>query len=297
MKLVRPVTITDSILISSSIAEGDAAEWSSGTTYSIGDLVISLSTHRVYESLVSSNIGNDPITDDGTKWLDRGATNRWKMFDGGYSTQSEDTTSISISLYPGRVNSVGIMNIEASSILIEYIVDGVTEYSISSALVEQNANNWYEYFYAPIERDSEFVITDLSPIASDGYLNITLSAAVGSTVKVGLIVPGFFEQIGTTLWGVNSGIEDYSLKSVDDFGNYTIVERKFSRTMSADIYIDNERTGYIYNLLSKYRATPALWIGNEDYNTTISYGFIDSFKIVLATPAGSQCSLEIEGLS
>ena len=56
LKVIPPVTITDSILLSSSVPETDYAAWNSGTTYSIGNRVILTSTHKIYESLQNSNL-------------------------------------------------------------------------------------------------------------------------------------------------------------------------------------------------------------------------------------------------
>ena len=40
MKLIRPEAVTDSVLQSSTVAETDEAEWASGTTYALNDLVM-----------------------------------------------------------------------------------------------------------------------------------------------------------------------------------------------------------------------------------------------------------------
>jgi hypothetical protein len=40
-----------------------------------------------------------------------------------------------------------------------------------------------------------------------------------------------------------------------------------------------------------------LWIGTEEYESTIVYGFYKNFDILIAYPEHSECSLEIEGLT
>ena len=44
MQLIKPVTVTDTVLVSSNVPENDYAEWAVGTTYDTGDRVIVLST-------------------------------------------------------------------------------------------------------------------------------------------------------------------------------------------------------------------------------------------------------------
>lgn len=57
MKIVQPVTITDSVLVSSNIVENDYTTWSSSTVYKAGDRVrvVSTDVHKVYESATGSS--------------------------------------------------------------------------------------------------------------------------------------------------------------------------------------------------------------------------------------------------
>ncbi len=82
MRVLIPFTTKDNNLLSSNITEDDYGTWSSSTSYSVDDKVISTTTHRIYEALqASTNV--DPTTDtaDPPYWLDLGATNRWRAFD------------------------------------------------------------------------------------------------------------------------------------------------------------------------------------------------------------------------
>ncbi|WP_285303354.1 hypothetical protein, partial [Klebsiella pneumoniae] len=80
LKVIPPLSITDSILTSSNVAETDYATWSSGTTYNIGDRVryVSTNIHKVYESLRVTNLNHDPTTDTSSPpyWIEVSATNR-----------------------------------------------------------------------------------------------------------------------------------------------------------------------------------------------------------------------------
>ena len=98
MKLLRPVTITDAMLTSSTVPENDHPAWSAGTAYVTGNRVILASTHRRYEALAAST-GVNPATDP-TKWLDLGPTNRWAMFDARVGTASTRAASLQAVLAP-----------------------------------------------------------------------------------------------------------------------------------------------------------------------------------------------------
>ncbi|ATQ74860.1 hypothetical protein CR152_10240 [Massilia violaceinigra] len=62
--LIRPVAITDAMLISSTVPEGLAQEYSSGSTYVLGAVVgVSTGTKQaVYQGLQASNVGHAPAT-------------------------------------------------------------------------------------------------------------------------------------------------------------------------------------------------------------------------------------------
>jgi hypothetical protein len=97
MDIIRPVVVTDAVLDSSNVPENDYAEWDVATAYTVGNRVILLSTHRIYEA-VGSSTGVNPATDDGTNWLNIGATNRWKAFDQKISDPVTQLESISYTL-------------------------------------------------------------------------------------------------------------------------------------------------------------------------------------------------------
>lgn len=55
MKLIQPTTVTGSVLTSSNVAENDYAAWNSSTSYTIGQKVIVVATHKIYEALTNNS--------------------------------------------------------------------------------------------------------------------------------------------------------------------------------------------------------------------------------------------------
>lgn len=302
MDIIKPVVVTDSVLTSSNITEDDYAEWASGTTYATGDKVIVLSTHRIYESLINSNIGNNPTTDDGTKWLDIGATNRWKAFDQKISDPVTGTTSIEYELTSATeyTTAVALFGLEASEATIVVTdTDGVGEvYNETKSLIDNSdVIDWYTYFFSPITYKSEALFTDIPPyLGSD--VQITVSGGTGEAIELGQIVLGTLQNLGLTTYGTTVGIEDFSRKETDAFGNFIIVERAFSYLVDYDVRILTQTARRVQNLLATYRASPLVYIGNEDDSFgTIVYGFYRNFDINLETPSYSFASIEVEGLT
>lgn len=302
MQAIEPLTITDSILTSSTIPEDDYAEWASGTTYNLGDRVIVLSTHRVYESAINSNTGNNPVTDDGTKWITVGATNLWKAFDqkiGDPATRADSiqyvfTTSGDI------VNSLAFFGLKADTVQITMVLtpSSTTVYNQTFELLDTtNVVDWYTYFFEPAtDKDQELLVVDL-PSYSSAQITVNI-VDTGNTVEVGQIVLGRLVSLGRTGYGTTIGIEDFSRKDRDAFGNSVIIERAFAQKADFEVEINTQDARRVQRFLATYRATPIVWIGNQDPSYgLIVYGFYTQFSINLATPSVSYTTLEVEGLT
>lgn len=299
MKLIVPTQITDANLVSTNVPENDKAEWSAGHAYSIGDQVMVVATHTLYEAL-TGNTGlypPDNLSGENPAWLDIGSTNAWKMFNQSYAARTENVGSIQVALSLGRTNSIGLLNVEASSINIKVEIDGD---EIRNEDIKMNVSgaitNFYEYIYSPIVLKTDCVLTDL-PVSGGTVLTITLTGGPEQVVKCGLCIPGNAIKLGESLWGLTGGTDNYSKKEVDIYGGFDVVARDFSKTRSVDIYLPNERAGYVERLLQPYYTQPALWVASEKYEFTAVYGFYRDFSIVMSDWAGANCSLTIEGLT
>lgn len=298
MKIIRPVTIGDSNLVSSNIAETDYGAWNSGTTYALGDKVISTTTHRIYESAQGSNLNHNPTTDDGTWWTNIGATNRWRAFDKVLADQSERTGTITYNILPNNlVNAVALFNVDAATvnIVVDDPIDGEV-YNETISMVDNTAvTDWYNYFFEPVARRSEVAKFDL-PNYSTANIIITLDSGA-SVSKVGEIVLGAQKTLGLTNYGTSVGIQDYSRKERDVFGNAIILERRFSQTVDFDVQVETESVRDVQKTLATFRATPIVFTGSDaaTYGDLI-YGYYRNFSINISSPSLSDATIEVEGL-
>jgi hypothetical protein len=299
VKLIRPTTITVAMLVASSVSEDDYAEYNAGTTYTLDQYTISTTTHRIYKSLQNSNTGH--ALSDTAWWQDVGATNRWKMFDGGVSVQTQDPDVITAVLTPGRIDSVALLNIDAASYQVTLTANAespteiVYDTGVVATALESNISDWYQYFFEPTsERKTDITLTDL-PQYVNGILTVTLLSAT-ATVSIGELVVGTYRELGDLQWGARVGIIDYSVKETDAFGNASVVERAYSKRLSGEVFVENVSVDATVLTLARYRSTAVVWIGTTQFTSTIIFGFFRSFEVVIATPMGSFCNLEIEGI-
>lgn len=281
--------------------EGDTyKQWASGTTYAAGDVIIDLRTHHAYESLQGSNTGKDPTTGaNPTWWLDLGATNRWAMFDLSNSSVSSAAEEIDATVMPGTMcDTVALLNMTASQVqvIVTSVTGGGTVYDQTFDMTDPGQiTDWRKYFFEPLTYKSDLIVTDLPPY-SDMVIRV-IATYSGGIAQIGAFITGMAGDLGDTVYGASSGIIDYSRKEADDFGNYTFVERTYSKTGQFRIVVPNTVLDSVFTRLARLRATPVLYRGSGDYASTWIFGFYRNMETVIEHPQNSALNLEIEGLT
>lgn len=300
MRVIEALVPTNASLTSSNVAEDDHPVWNAGATYAISDRVIVIgSVHRVYEAIAVST-GKDP-TDlaNAAYWLELGATNRWKVFDLRLSDPTVKPGSITYSITPGvsiAPGAVAFFALVASEITVQVTdpTEGVIFTETRNIVDSTSVFDWFSYLFEPVVYDTEAIFSGV-PLYSGVTLNIEVTSA-GDT-EVGQIVFGQDHILGKTLVGTEIGIEDFSSKGRDDFGNAIVVERAFAQTARFNFTFPPDDARRVQRVLSRLRAQPAVYYagdGTSQFGTTV-FGFFQDFSIPL-TIGQSFATLDIEGL-
>lgn len=297
--VIKPVPITDAQLISSNIAEpallGDAdpAAWNAATNYAVKAQATRTALHKIYQRLVAGVTATAPELDP-VNWVYVGTTNRWRMFDLANNTQSSAPDEIVVKLFPNAfADSLVVLNTDAQKIRLT--VDN-TDYDVVQGMESRVVNNWYDYFFTRLEAGrTEFVFEKL-PLRLGNVLTLTISRPV-AVARIGTVVVGLSKVLGTTKYGVSAGINDYSKKFVDDFGNVSIVPRPFSKRMTAVIVVLAGDVDNVHRFLTLNRQQLLVFVGaNNEYSSLIVFGFFRSFDVVINYFTHSECALTAEGL-
>jgi hypothetical protein len=298
-KIVQPITINDAALLSTNVSEVLYPNYDAGYVYAVGERVhvIAPDVHQVYESLIAGNVGNTPSTSP-TKWVYVSVTNPRLMFDQSVTSQTENPDSIDVSIQTtGRNQCLTLLNVSGAEVHVTVVdeLDGVVYDQTFSLVSDSGIDDPYAYCFEPIVRLQDLTVLDL-PMYASPIVNVTISAP-GETVKCGALLLGPPTDVGETEYGASVGIQDFSVKQQDDFGNYSIVERAFRKRANFNVVIESVRVDTLHSFLASLRATPTLYIGTNEYSSTAIYGFFKDFTIEIAYPTESVCSLEIEGLT
>lgn len=302
MFVVTPNPVNDSTLFSSTIAEPDLTvgevEWIAGT-YSEGDQVIKSSTHLVYESANDSNTDDPEVGAVAVPptWVVIGATNRYKMFDTSTSTVSASSGNLTVELEPNTVtNAVAAFNIAGVSDVMITMTDpfaGVVYEETVNLANNDAVTDLYWYFFADIKKRTEFVVADL-PAFKAATIKVEFT---GSDIEIGVLISGQQLQIGISEYGTSLGANDYSRRSVDEFGNVSTIRRGVSKVVDYSVFVPTARVGYAFDLVTSLRTINCVWYATgQDLDPTLVYGYYTSFDEVIANPSTSTMSLTVESL-
>ena len=298
LSVVKPITITDAMLLAHSEPEADAAAWSSGTTYADADQVLYL--HKVYESLQASNLNKTPgATASADWWAEVSPSNRWAMFDGLVDTATLGAgTTLSVSLQPGEfITAVALAAVQGAEVRVLSTSGGDVVYDQTQSVNAGSAPNPYDWCFGDRDEQGDLLFTDLPPYL-DAQIDITISG--GTTSACGVLALGRAYEVGQVELGAEAGITDYSRKSTDDFGNATFVRRRNAKRMQLPVVINRQQFRPLHALLASLTATPCMWVGDEDtdvYGPFFVWGWFRDFRLVVQFRDVLRMNLEIEGLT
>lgn len=299
MRIVQPIAIDDTSLLSSNVSETLYTPYDAGYLFALGDRVqvVGPDLHEVYESLVDNNLGNTPSTSP-LKWIYVSTTNPWLMFDQSVTSQTVNADSISVSLQTtGLVPCLALLNVSGIEVRVTMtdVIEGVVYDRTHTLVSDSGVDDWYDYFFEPIVRLPDLIITDL-PLYASPIVDVIISAP-GEQVKCGTLILGPATNVGDTEHGASVGIQDFSTKDQDEFGTYSIVKRAYRKRGEFDVTIEKVRVDTLIAFLAGLRATPTLYIGTDGYTSTSIFGFYQDFDLVIAYELESDLSIRIEGLT
>lgn len=285
MKLLVPKPITAAMIASgTTIAEPATGEtlWVSGGNYAIGDKRIRVETHRVYEAVQASTGRTIAPELDGTYWKDMGPTLRWAPFDQYINTPATATATLTYVLKPGFCNCVALYGIDAGtvSVTVKAGTGGSTLYTESRPVSESNAT-WYGYYFLPWVKRDRMVFSNL-PIHPDAEITITLTAAVGVSVAIGVIVVGDYRPLigdiasfGGTERGASAEPVTYSYIKTEDDGTVKIVKRHAATGLRATICLPRENADAALKTIQSVLDIPCGWVATA----TKGYDGLNAFGL------------------
>jgi len=299
LKVIDNIPMTQTMLVSTSVPENDHPVWSAATTYALGARVILTTTNRIYQSLQANNTNQPPVTSP-VFWAEVSPTNRWRMFDLSNTTKTQTGTAAHYEIRPGlAVGALALLNIQGVISVRVRLTDPVQGVVFDRTFGELSfiprESSWFAWFFGERRSQSTLFVHGL-PSYPDAVLRMdvtgTADAAIGSCIF------GTLSSIGMAVQhGVRLGIQDYSRKERNDWGDTVLVRRAFAARASFQVMLPNSDLDNTYRLLAELRATPCVWIGSDGLGSLTIFGFYNNFEIGITYADYSDCTIDIEGLT
>lgn len=325
LKILKPLNNLTSEVDSYSLTTDEHTAWATGTAYAAGAKVAY--NLRAWQAVAAISSSTTAPATGSLEWVDAGPLNRWAMFDGKVSTRTVGTnTGLSVTLTPGRCNGLALLDIykvKTFTITASYpVTNGSAETTVTEhaygimlttvvtttsvtmtyavTLESRNVSDWKGFFIEPYE-----IATDIF-IQLPSRANMTISLAiVGADPAVAIPIPeigsfilGNFIELGEVEYGVSAGIEDYSNIVTDEFGQTTFVQRDYVKRVSYPLMVPNYNIRRTFSTLAALRATPAVFIGSDNYQHTpfTVFGFVEDFNLGLQFSTHSVVNIDVRGV-
>ncbi len=296
-------TVSGTVMTVSAVASGVLAIGMiiNGSGVVVGTRIVSFGTgsggEGTYIVSISQTAGatifcRAPYTDE-DHWSRVDATNRWRMHDSQVTTQTSNLDSIANTYKLKTVtDSIAFFKINAATVRVK-----VTENAGSTVVYDTiKTTEAHSVVTGQTERFDNVLFDDLPSTHSDVDIEITLTAT-GETVFCGACVMGKLLSYGDTEYGLKLDMIDFTLKNRNDFGNYKILERDFSKTVQLITIVQNSELAVLFAKLTGFRAKPIVYIGASSISSAIVFGFFADFSIEIPYKNESLISVEVEGLT
>lgn len=274
LTVIKPITITDEMLISHSVDEGEGA-YDAGTTYSEGYVVMYGSNHDAFSSLQDGNVGNTPVKwpDSTSYWYDEGKTNRWNMFDLTTNVQTSGTSPMTVVISPGEpITAMHFDTLECDTIDIS-VSDGVSEvYSTSLDARARDIMDWYTFFYEQFRYRRVLSVYDLPGGVPNPVITVTFTSSTG-TAKCGGFIVGKHYVLGNVLSQSSHSRQGFSVFERDsvDPNRVRLLKRGAVKRLSVRAFMLKNRIDSTINILDDIDGIASSWSAIQT-NTNEWYG-------------------------
>lgn len=305
MFVVDPLTIDDTVLTASSIAEPDTSigeqTYSGAATYANGDKAISTTLHWEWQSLEDGNTGNalPALGESDAHWLSVGPTNRYRMFYLNSTVATVGASPLTVTLEPGaRTDTVGMDGLIADSVTITVSVSAVVIWSATMPLRTRNTLTWSDYLWGRFFQVNEAARSDLPP-RYGATIALTFTRTSGD-VSVGRMVLGRKEFLGDAGANANSSVINYSTWDRGTNGESSFVPRRNVPTIKVQTISDKARNAKLRKLRDELNAKISLWSWLDDstdkrFGAGLVIGSYNEMSINADYPEYDITSYEIEG--
>ena len=317
MKYVIPDNITF-LTMNATDAE---AEWASGTTYNLDDVVIVDADKKKYKCAAATSAGDVP-KDSPTIWIAT-SMNKYAMIDDYTNSQSQNVDSIDCTFSATNIDTIAFFNVDASELYVK-IEDssGVILYETTTSMTYDDLQGFGDYLFSEQElRDaltgnvsssnlalivasmSEGDLVNRMTLSPPIYYDTTITVSIrkpGGIAKCGNMIIGRKRDLGVTLWGVSVANRSTAKKTRDPvWGTVNLIKGDPYKIIDVPVVLKTPLTDIVQGRLEKIDAMPILFLADDQetvkYQSLNVFGFYNDFEVPI-NPVKTTYTLRVESL-
>ena len=303
MNILMPLTITDAMLTSSTLAEPAASEtaWVSAGTYVAGDKRIRTTTHRVYNCILGHTGRTAYPEDDTTYWEDYDPTLKWAPFDSYVSTAASLAASpLTYVLSPGFFDAISLYGLTGTGVTITHKdAPGGTVIETRTISLYAESLGLYEYLFGVKSPKSKIVATGFSPRPT---AEVTISVTGTGAVALGMANIGSYRSLVSDWGGTQYGasVEPVTTSRITTdatTGKVTIKRGNAATGLRASVALPLADANYALQSVQEVLDVPVSWIASNStgYEGLNVFG-LGSANLSYAGPDLVQLNINVKGM-
>jgi hypothetical protein len=305
-KVIKPLAVVDATLVATDVPEADYPVIANATAYIIkagltnGSRVISTTTHSIYECILAFTSATPAIAPDldPAHWLRVSATNRWMLFDGRNSRRTAQATSCYYRLQPGvAINGLIARSLVGCLSVRQRLTDPVYGVVYDKTLATgptPPGSDWWSFYLGIWSSGAPEAYFEDMPAFRNAELRVDFAGT--SALAVGILAFGQKREWGLGVhYGAKVGIQDYSTKNTNQWGDFDLVQGPWADRASYTVLIKAGEVDAIKAYLADLRATPAYYRGCAVYQSTGVFGIYKDFDETIVGPTWTELDINLLG--
>lgn len=302
VNILVPITITDAMLTSSSVAEPAASEtaWVSAGTYALGDKRIRTTTHIEYECILAHTGRTALPEDDSTYWEPFGPTLRWAPFDTSVSTPATGSGTLSYVMTPGFFDAISLYGMVGTSLVIT-VKDspGGTVLETRTISLYAESAGLYEYLFGVKTPKIQLIASSL-PIHPTAEITLTITGP--GTVSLGVYNVGQYRLVigsdGGTQYGASvEPISTSRVKKNTATGRTSIKRGTATTGMRFTAWMPQANAQYALQIMQEVLDIPVTIVASEveTYEGLNVFGLVNAI-VTYQTNGLAALSANVKGM-
>lgn len=292
MRVIPPITLNSTNVVSNAPPTNDPSAWSAVTTYYLGNTVqIAGTVNKIYECLATSITGGfSPeidVTKSIPKWIEVGPINKYKMFDNLGETYTTATTSLTVTITPGMA---------VAALAITHLIN-VTNVTLNG-YVTYPTSVWTKSFSPDLNYPNASTIYFDTP--SNATIYILVFTGTGSFYVGNVVVGNTYYNLGKLQNNTTIDSLNFSTMDRDSYGTAQLLIRRSVNKIQHKTAVNSEDLYSLKSIKDHLNAVTAVWSGLDDnsthpyFNALVTLGFYREFSFEVDNPIGPMVNIEIE---